>query len=98
MERLTDHKQELRRFLKRVRPDARLGYADHVGDFGTILFQRICELDLEGIVAKLKGGPYVTDGENSTWFKIRNPGYSQMAGQESANGTRSRWRDGIPAR
>src|SRR5205807_5375612 len=33
------------------------------------LFQRVCELDLEGIVAKQKSAPYVTEREQSTWFK-----------------------------
>jgi hypothetical protein len=27
-------------------------------------------------------GPYVTEREQSTWFKIRNTGYSQMIGRE----------------
>jgi hypothetical protein len=46
------------------------------------LFQRVCELDLEGIVAKHKVASYVTDREGSTWFKVRNRRYSQMAGRE----------------
>jgi hypothetical protein len=46
------------------------------------LFQRVCELDLEGIVAKHKFGPYVAERDHSTWFKIRNRGYSQMVGRE----------------
>jgi hypothetical protein len=29
-----------------------------------------------------KHAPYVTDREQSTWFKIRNPHYSQWAGRE----------------
>jgi len=81
-ERLTGRKQELRRLLRRLRDDSRLKYADHLEDFGTILFQRICELDLEGIVAKRKSGAYVSDRENSTWLKIRNRSYSQIAGRE----------------
>ena len=36
------------------------------------LLQRVCELDLEGIVAKQKSAPYVTEREQSTWFKILN--------------------------
>jgi hypothetical protein len=44
------------------------------------LFQRVCELDLEGIVAKEKFGPYVTEREQSTWFKILSREYSQTAG------------------
>jgi hypothetical protein len=31
---------------------------------------------------KQKYAPYVTDREASTWFKIRNPHYSQWAGRE----------------
>jgi ATP-dependent DNA ligase len=37
---------------------------------------------LEGIVAKQKVGPYITEREHSTWFKIRNREYSQMVGRE----------------
>ena len=43
------------------------------------LFERVCELDLEGIVAKQKFGPYVTDREHSTWFKILNRGWHSCA-------------------
>ena len=46
------------------------------------LFQRVCELDLEGIVAKQKSAPYVTEREQSTWFKILNRNYSQKDGRE----------------
>jgi hypothetical protein len=64
-------------------PDhSRLRYVDHVDRHGTALFQRVCKLDLEGIVAKSKSRPYVTDHENSSWFKIRNREYSQMVGRE----------------
>ena len=74
-ERLIDRNQKLRWLLKRL-PARHKADADHLEDFGTILFQRICELDLEGIVAKYKLGPYVTDRENS------NRGYLQIAGRE----------------
>ena len=59
-----------------------LKYTEYIDGHGTALFQRVCELDLEGIVAKQKFGPYVTEREQSTWFKIRNKGYSQMVGRE----------------
>jgi bifunctional non-homologous end joining protein LigD len=59
--RLLDRKQELRRLLGQS-PDSLLKYMDHVDGQGMALFQRVCELDLEGIVAKQKFGPYVTDG------------------------------------
>ena len=40
-------------------------------------------MDLEGIVAKQKSAPYVTEREQSTsWYKILNRGYSQKDGRE----------------
>jgi bifunctional non-homologous end joining protein LigD len=81
-ERLLDRKHELRRLLAKTSPPFPLRYAEHVERSGTALFQRVRELDLEGIVAKQKFGPYVTEREHSTWFKIRNRRYSQMAGRE----------------
>ena len=48
--------------------------------YGTALFQRVCEMDLEGIVAKHSLAPYTT--ERTAWFKIKNRNYSQMAGRE----------------
>jgi len=80
-ERLLDRKQELRRLLARS-PDSLLKYTEYIDGCGTALFQRICELDLEGIVAEQKFGPYVTEREASTWFKILNREYSQKDGRE----------------
>jgi len=57
-------------------------YTEHVEGSGTALFQRVCELDLEGIVAKQKSAPYITERENSSWFKILNRKYSQKDGRE----------------
>ena len=81
-ERLLDRKQELRRLLAKVSPPFPLRYAEHVERSGTALFQRVCELDLEGIVAKHKFGPYVAEREHSPWFKILNREYSQKDGRE----------------
>jgi bifunctional non-homologous end joining protein LigD len=80
-ERLLDRKQELRRLLARS-PDSPLKYTEYIDGHGMALFQRVCELDLEGIVAKQKFGPYVTEREHSTWYKILNRGYSQKDGRE----------------
>jgi len=55
-----DRKQELRRLLARS-PDAPLKYIEYIDGCGVALFQRVCELDLEGIVAKQKFAPYVTE-------------------------------------
>ena len=81
-ERLLDRKQELRRVLNGCGSDSRIQYVDYVDGTGIPLFEQICKHDLEGIVAKQKHAPYVTDREQSTWFKIRNPRYSQWAGRE----------------
>jgi bifunctional non-homologous end joining protein LigD len=79
-ERLLDRKQELRRVLNGS--DARIQYVDYVDGAGIPLFEQICKHDLEGVVAKQKNAPYVADREQSTWYKIRNPRYSQSAGRE----------------
>jgi len=81
-ERLTDRKHELRRLLTGLPATSRLRYADHIEQHGTALFQRVCEMDLEGIVAKHSFGPYTTERERSTWFKIKNRNYSQLEGRE----------------
>jgi ATP-dependent DNA ligase len=80
-ERLTDRKHELRRLLSKV-PVSRMRYVEHVEQYGTSLFERFCEMDLEGIVAKHSFGNYVTERERTTWFKIKNRNYSQMEGRE----------------
>jgi len=105
-ERLLDRKQELRRLLARSPATSPLKYTEYIDGHGMALFERICELDLEGIVAKQKFGPYVTEREHSMWFKIRNRQYSQMqAGKNCLNvsgtvnllrvGIRVHWR--VPA-
>src|SRR5690348_12334993 len=53
-ERLIDRKQELRRLLARSPATSPLKYTEYIDGCGMALFQRICELDLEGIVAKHK--------------------------------------------
>jgi bifunctional non-homologous end joining protein LigD len=81
-ERLIDRKQELRRFLSRVASTSPLKYADHVEDSGVSLFERVCRMDLEGIVAKQKSATYVESREETTWVKILNPNYTQRVGRE----------------
>ena len=80
-ERLTDRKHELRRLMSKV-PDSRMRYVEHVEHYGTALFERVCKMDLEGIVAKHSHGNYVSERERTTWFKIKNRNYSQMEGRE----------------
>jgi bifunctional non-homologous end joining protein LigD len=65
-ERLLDRKQELRRLLSGCESDARIQYVDYVDGAGIPVFEQICKLDLEGIVAKQKYAPYVNDRDAST--------------------------------
>ena len=44
---------------------------------GRALFSAIRKMDLEGIVAKRKNEQYGA----ATWYKIKNPGYSQGEGR-----------------
>jgi bifunctional non-homologous end joining protein LigD len=81
MEKLTDRKHELRRLLSKV-PESGMQYVEHVEQHGKALFEKVCKLDLEGIVSKHSFGPYVTEAKRTTWFKIKNRSYSQMAGRE----------------
>jgi ATP-dependent DNA ligase len=79
---LLERKQELRRLVARVPVDCPVRYVDHVDGSGIALFERVCKLDLEGIVAKYKYAPYVEHREQSTWIKILNRKYSQKLGRE----------------
>ncbi len=64
-EQLTDRKHELRRLNGGVMP---VIYADHIEGTGTALFEKACELDLEGIVAKHKHAPYAPDRPTWPWL------------------------------
>ena len=55
---------------------------EYIDGCGMALFQRVCELDLEGIVAKEKSARYVTEREHSTWCKLLNREYSQRDARE----------------
>lgn len=57
---------------------AYLGYVTHWTERGKALFEEIKKRDLEGIVAKRADAPY---GPNTTWYKIKNPNYTQTAGR-----------------
>lgn len=45
------------------------------------LYEAVCRLDCEGIVAKWAHGQYHTDGRVTSWLKIKNPAYSQTEGR-----------------
>jgi len=71
---------ERKRILRKLVPvESPVLCADHVDGKGRDLYRAVCEMDLEGIVAKRKDGLY-TPGA-TTWVKIKNPAYSQGAGR-----------------
>jgi ATP-dependent DNA ligase len=72
---LIDRKLRLRRVVPKR--GERLLCCDHVEGEGEGLFRLACENDLEGIVAKRRGDPYLP--EHASWLKIRNQNYSQWA-------------------
>ena len=75
---------ERKRRLQSSIPDqpSRLLYCDHVEQRGEDLFKLACEHDLEGIVAKHKLSPYVSGEGETSWIKVRNASYSQIAGRD----------------
>lgn len=75
---LIDRKQRLRSIVPKR--GERLLYCDHIESDGEQLFRLACEEDLEGIVAKRKGDPYLP--QYAHWVKIRNRSYSQWEGRE----------------
>ena len=57
-------------------------YLDHIEGEGVDLYDVGCGLDLEGIVAKPKAGPYrLLPNGKSPWIKVKNPNYSQAEGR-----------------
>jgi bifunctional non-homologous end joining protein LigD len=73
---LLDRKRALRKLLPLKTQAVR--YVEHVAS-GTELFRTICELDMEGIVAKQAAGLYTP--ERTSWVKIKNRFYSQAVGR-----------------
>ena len=70
---------ERKRLLREIVPmESRcILFARHVCERGRGLFAAACEQDLEGIVAKWKHAPYNPDALPLSWFKVKNPKYSQ---------------------
>ena len=55
------------------RPSPFLLFSEAIeGDKGAVLFKHACERNLEGIVSKRKGSPYIS-GPTTTWRKVKCP-------------------------
>ena len=77
---LIERKAQLRKLIRRGR--SHLLFVDHIEHKGCEFFRRICELDLEGIVAKRASSSYrITEQPSRDWIKIKNPTYSQKEGR-----------------
>jgi bifunctional non-homologous end joining protein LigD len=83
---LIQRKRRLARILPRG--DSRVRLVEHIERRGTDLFAAACRLDLEGIVAKWAHGSY-QNGSQTSWLKVRNPGYSQWDGRRELFDARS---------
>ena len=82
----------MKRLLRRKRSPVL--YVDHIEAHGRQFFDKVCELDLEGIVAKRKSAAYwATDKRSPYWIKIKNPSYSQAEGRNELFNPQP---DGIP--
>jgi bifunctional non-homologous end joining protein LigD len=78
---LIERKARLKKLLRRKH--SRVLYVDHIEARGHEFFQKVCELDLEGIVTKRKHSQYrATERPSPYWIKIKNPKYSQAEGRE----------------
>jgi len=72
---LKDRKALLTKIVQRYR----LQKLDWVVGEGKAAFQAVCDLDLEGIVAKRLTDAY--EPGKSRWWKVLNRGYSQKEGR-----------------
>jgi bifunctional non-homologous end joining protein LigD len=74
---LIERKKQLHNLIAKSRCD-RIIYAQHIVKRGIVLYEEICERDLEGMVCKRKDGVYSSTGY---WLKVLNPNYSQGEGR-----------------
>ena len=70
-ERLADRKHELRRLLSKT-PESRMRYVEHVEQYGTALFQRVCNIPLPTTRA-FALSPVVSAGSTSPEFSPYHP-------------------------
>jgi bifunctional non-homologous end joining protein LigD len=71
-ERLDDRKSKLDALLRRSRVDSGIQLNEHTDHDGARVFEEVCRMGLEGIVAKRIDLPY-RSGRSRAWIKVRNP-------------------------
>ena len=78
---LVERKARLKTLIRKHR--SRMLSVDHIEQRGCEFFDKACELDLEGVVAKRKDSRYrVTEKRSPHWIKIKNRTYTQAEGRE----------------
>lgn len=73
---LIERKKKLRRLIEKSQC-SEIIYAQHIEDDGKLLFEEVCQPNLEGMVCKRKKSVYAEHG----WLKIKNPRYTQVEGR-----------------
>jgi bifunctional non-homologous end joining protein LigD len=73
---LIERKKKLKKLIDRSKCSEIL-YAQHIERNGKLLFEEVCERNLEGMVAKRRMGVYTEHG----WLKITNSKYTQAEGR-----------------
>jgi bifunctional non-homologous end joining protein LigD len=68
-------KDILERLVRGYGPD--ISFVDHISGDGAGVFERACDLGLEGIVSKRKGSLYV-GGRTMDWRTCKNPGSAAL--------------------
>ena len=69
-EALTVRKAALRQLLKRQSRNGAIRYAEHFEERGSEIFRHACEMNLEGIVSKLRDAPY-RSGRSENFIKTK---------------------------
>jgi bifunctional non-homologous end joining protein LigD len=67
-ETLLNRKRALKLLLERLPPDSPIQYSEHVEGDAIAMKKKLCGLNLEGIVSKLKDGRYIS-GRSDVWVK-----------------------------
>jgi bifunctional non-homologous end joining protein LigD len=81
---LTERKARLKKLLRRKRSRV----LDHIDARGRQFFEKVCELDLEGIVAKRKHSQYrPTEKPSPHWVKIKNRSTRRRKGARNCSST-----------
>ena len=69
-EPLVERKAALQRLLKGESREGRIRYVEHFDEDGPAVFRSACEMQLEGIVSKLRDAPY-RSGRSDNFIKVK---------------------------